>query len=101
MLGDSKVPANGFHTLLSGAIWVPSAVRVSVGFGRRYAVISSAFDSSIFSFPASSVGLFSGKRSLTFSHVHACCAQPGTHRPMPAKTREHFAIFLIIYRSVT
>ena len=41
------------------------------GFGRRCAVISSARNSLIFNFPASSVGLFNSNRSFTCSHVHA------------------------------
>src|SRR5580704_30785 len=69
MAGDSKVPANGRQTPLSGAIWVPSAVRVRSGLGRKYAVISCALDSSIFSLSASSVGLFASKRLRTCSQV--------------------------------
>src|ERR1019366_9259678 len=80
MLGDSKVPANGRQTLLSGAIWVPSADRVNVGFGRRKAVISCAFDSSIFNLSASKVGLLCSNRARTFSQVQASCAWTARHR---------------------
>src|SRR5258708_12487380 len=69
MPGVSYVPANGRQTLLLGVIWVPSAVRVRLGFGRRNAVISCALDSSIPICPARSVGLFCSNRWRTCSQV--------------------------------
>jgi hypothetical protein len=39
-------PCVGCQVPECGAIWVPSAVMVNCGLGRRYAVISSAFISS-------------------------------------------------------
>src|ERR1700737_5483207 len=86
MLGDSKVPAKGRHTPLSGAIWVPSVDRVKVGFGRRKAVISCAFDSSIFNLSASRVGLLCSNRARTFSHVQGSCARAARHK-MSGKNR--------------
>src|SRR5260370_3352932 len=69
MPGVSYVPANGRQTLLLGVIWVPSAVRVRLGFGRRNAVISCAFDSSIPICPALNVGLFCSNLWRTCSQV--------------------------------
>src|SRR5258708_35140880 len=67
MLGVSYVPANGRQTPLLRVIWVPSAVRVKLGLGRRNAVISCAFDSSIPICPARNVGLFCSNRCRTCS----------------------------------
>src|ERR1700692_888687 len=75
MFGDSKVPARGRQTPLSGAIWVPSTDRVKVGLGRKKAVISCAFDSSMFKLSASRVGLLCSNRRRTCSQVRACCAE--------------------------
>src|SRR6266481_794412 len=83
MPGVSKVPANGRQTSFLGAIWVPSAVKLKFGLGRRYAVISCALNSSIPNFPASKVGLFCSKRCRTCSQVKGSgvCAstQPGNN----------------------
>src|SRR5581483_10088218 len=81
MLGDSKVPVNGRQMPLSGAIWVPSTDRVNVGFGRRKAAISWAFDSSIFNLSANKFGLLTSNRCTTFSHVQGCgvCAMAPQH----------------------
>src|SRR5260370_10209456 len=69
MPGVSYVPANGRQTPLLRVIWVPSAVRVKLGLGRRNAVISCAFDSSIPICPARNVGLFCSNRCRTCSQV--------------------------------
>src|SRR5260370_26971141 len=74
MPGVSYVPDNGRQTPLRGVIWVPSAVRVKSGFGRRNAVISCAFDSSIPISPARSVGFDFSNRSRTSCQVSAFCA---------------------------
>src|ERR1035441_6692936 len=79
MLGDSRVPANGRQIPLSGAICVPSADRVKPGLGRKKAVISCAFDSSIFNLSASRVGLFCSNRTRTFSQVQGSCAWTARH----------------------
>src|ERR1035441_5480518 len=79
MLGDSRVPANGRQMPLSGAICVPSAERAKVGLGRKKAVISCAFDSSILNLPASRVGLFCSNRARTFSQVQGSCAWTARH----------------------
>src|SRR5580704_3814676 len=65
-----NVPAKGSHLPLLGVIWVPSAVRVKPGLGRRWAVISWAFSSSMFNRPARTVVLFRLNLSLTWSQVH-------------------------------
>src|SRR5689334_14030660 len=54
---------------LSGAIWVPSADRANVGFGRRNAVISCAFNSSILSLSASNVGFLASNLPRTSCQV--------------------------------
>src|ERR1022692_4320026 len=99
MPGVSKVPANGRQTPLLGATCVPSMDRVKSGFGRKNAVISCAFDSSMFSLSASSVGLFSSKRSFTCSQVQArdgdgaggavCGAPCAAPEPVPKATNDN------------
>src|SRR5258707_15680783 len=69
MPGVSYVPANGRQTPLLRVTWVPSAVKLKFGFGRRNAVISWAFDSSIPICPARRVGLFCPNRCRTCSQV--------------------------------
>src|SRR5260370_23471227 len=69
MPGVSYVPANGRWTPFSGAIWVPSTVTLKLGLGRKYAVISCAFDSSIPICPARNVGLLCSNRCRTCSQV--------------------------------
>src|SRR5713226_3139258 len=75
MPGVSYVPANGRQTPLRGVIWVPSAVRVKFGFGRRNAVISCAFDSSMPICPARSVGFAASNLSRISCHVNGFCAK--------------------------
>src|SRR5258708_38786935 len=89
IVGVSYVPANGFQTPLSEAICVPSAAKVSCGFGRRYAVICWAFDSSILTLSASNVGLLVSKRARTSFQVNAFCALALLANPAANKAARH------------
>src|SRR5258708_3612671 len=89
IVGVSYVPANGFQTPLSEAICVPSAAKVSCGFGRRYAVICWAFDSSMLTLSASNVGLLVSKRARTSSQVNAFCALALLANPAANRAARH------------
>src|SRR6266849_515334 len=63
---------------------------MNVGFGRRYAEISCALDSSMFTLSASSVGLLASKRSRTFCQVKGCGAGwPGGAWATPEAVPSH------------
>src|SRR5216117_3669258 len=68
---------NVCHTLFLGAICVPSLDRDKFGFGRRNAVLSCAFDSSIPICPARSVGLFCSNLCRTCSQLKGVAAVAG------------------------
>jgi hypothetical protein len=63
---------NGSQIPSCGAICVPSANKVNCGFGRRYAVISSARISSTLSASAFSAGLEASNLAFTWSQVRLC-----------------------------
>src|SRR5260370_36380068 len=94
MPGVSYVPANGRQTPLLGVTWVPSAVRLKLGLGRRYAVISCAFDSSVPNLPASRVGLFCANRCRTCSQLKGVGTGAGVwasaQRANMARTAKYF-----------
>src|ERR1035441_2097706 len=55
------------------------------GLGFRYAVVSSVFDSEIFSCPARNVGLAVSNLAFTCSQFRAVCAHAGTPAQMAAQ----------------